>query len=494
MSVPEAVLKFSFAEKSVVFDAFSVVLSGTNKNDIWQCDMSDLFLTPGFILFVILFLGLVIGNLRFRGVSLDVSAVLFVALILGHFGLTLPPVLQQVGLLLFIFTIGIQAGPGFFESFRKHGMQMLVLVSVVVMCGAVLSVLAHWIFHIRVDMVVGMFTGALTSTPGLAAAIESTGSPVASIGYGIAYPFGVIGVILYVRLMPKLLKIDLNAAEAESAADIRSDFPDLVNRNFIVENTNVTGHTLGELNVRSMTEATVSRVMHNNVAITPTADTCLHKGDLIKAVGTPEALANIRLLIGPETRHQIPLNPEYDVRWVLVTNKKVVNQSLQRLNLMQNYNATVTRIRRSGIDITPSPQSQIRFGDKLMIAADRENLNEVVRLFGNNDRKLSDADFLPIAAGITLGLLVGQLTIPLPGGMNIKLGITGGVLTTALILSRLGKTGPVLWTLSGAANQILRELGLLLFLATVGAEAGQHLVDTLTRYGPELFVIRADIT
>ncbi|MFW6257733.1 MAG: TrkA C-terminal domain-containing protein, partial [Prolixibacteraceae bacterium] len=222
-------------------------------------------------------------------------------------------------------------------------------------------------------------------------------------------------------------------------------------------------------------------------------ETRLHAGDLIKAVGTENALNRVELLIGPPTEEEIPLDPNYDVRSVLVTNKEVVNKTIGQINLLHTYNATITRIRRSGINISPTPDSKLRYGDKLIVAASKANMEMVSNVFGNDQKQLSDTDILPIALGILLGFFVGKINIAL-GSFSFSPGLTGGVLIVALVLSRLGKTGPVLWTMTGAANQLLRQLGLLFFLAAVGTDAGAEIVETFEKYGIELFLYSAVIT
>lgn len=447
-----------------------------------------------FALFLIISLGIILGHLKVRGISLDISAVIFIALFLGHFGITIPADFEKIGLLLFIFTIGIQAGPGFFDAFRKRGRQLILAALALITTAVGTTLIFAVLFKVNFKIAVGLFTGALTSTPGLAAAIESTKSPLASIGYGIAYPFGVIGVILFVRLIPRVFKIDLHKEEADFEQETRADYPQLINQNFQVENVNIEGKSIGELAVNTMTGATISRVLHGEEAGIATVDTVLHVGDVIKAVGSQEAMKRVRLLIGRPTEKEIPLSRNYEVQWILVTNKEVVNKTIGQLNLSGYYNATVTRIRRSGIDISPRARSQIRFGDKLMIACSHENMPRVAQLLGNEDKRLSETDFLPIALGIVLGILVGKINIPLFGGVSFSPGMTGGVLMVALVLSRVGKTGPIIWSMSGTANQLLRQLGLLFFLAAVGTEAGQHLTTTLAEYGPKLFLVGALIT
>jgi len=297
-----------------------------------------------FILFLIISIGILLGKVKIFGLTLDTSAVIFVALFFGHYGFNVPDIFQQIGLIFFIYSIGIQAGPGFFESFQKKGFQLILISAIVVVSGAVVAVIAAYSFNIDFKLVVGLFTGALTSTPGLAAAIESSDSPLASIGYGIAYPFGVIGVILFVRLAPKLLKLDIKKAEKNYELDVAEDYPEIISKNFIVENDNIVNKTIGEIEIRSMTEASISRIVHEGEAVAPDADSVLQKGDLVKVVGTAQALKKAGLLIGRETSEEIPRSGQFDVQWILVTNKKVVRKTLGELNLFNNYTATVTRI------------------------------------------------------------------------------------------------------------------------------------------------------
>jgi putative transport protein len=457
-------------------------------------DMGDLLHQGYFALCVIVLLGVTLGRIKIKGISFDISAVIFIALVFGHYGIVVPDDFQRIGLVLFVFTIGIQSGPGFFEAFRQYGRQLITIAITIVVVGSVIAVVLATIFRLDFKIVVGLLTGALTSTPGLAAAIESAQSPLASIGYGAAYPFGVIGVILFVRLIPKILKIDLKASEEAYAKKTHQNYPKITTRNFIVENTNLDGKTFGELDFFQMTGAKVSRVMHQDEAVTPTAERVLHLEDLITAVGTEEALERIEVLVGKSTSAEIPLSPKYDVQLVLVTNKNVVNKTLEELHLTPLYNVTVTRIRRSGIDISPTAHSRIRFGDSLMIVCEKENMQQVIRSLGNEDKRLSETDVLPIFTGIVLGILLGKLYLQLPGITSLSLGSTGGILIVTILLSKIGKTGPIIWSISGTANQLLRQLGLLFFLSAVGTKAGASLVDTIMKYGPMLFIIGALLT
>jgi len=453
----------------------------------------ELFSNSYFALFLIILIGFLIGRIKIKGISLDVSGVIFVALVFGHYGIVVPKDFQNLGLVLFIFTIGIQAGPSFFESFKKNGRELGILASILIISSGTIAYLIFHFLGIDKGLVIGLLNGALTSTPGLAAAIDATDSHLASIGYGIGYPFGVIGVILFVNFLPRMLRINI-ANEGQKYNDgIKAAYPAIFSKNFMVDNESVIGKKFGDLNIRFMTKAVISRVMHNEIVSLPDENTILYKGDIIIAVGTNEALERVKLLVGGETNIEIPLSSNFDVRAILVTNKEVVKLALGDIHDLNRYHATVTRIRRSGIDLSPSPSSKLQFGDKIMVICSKENIKEVSKIFGDDTSKLSSTDFLPIALGIILGILAGKLSLNFDS-FSFSLGLTGGVLIVALILGRTGKTGPILWTMTGASNQLLRQFGLLFFLAAVGTSAGKSLVETFQQNGFELFIYGIIIT
>jgi len=455
--------------------------------------MMELLSHSYFSVFLIIAIGILFGRIKFGGISLDISAVIFVALVFGHFGVIIPKEFQTLGLILFIYSIGIQAGPGFFGSFKSNGLKMSLLAVILIFTGAVTTFIVGQLLGINGKYSVGIFTGALTSTPGLAAAIESTQSELASIGYGIAYPFGVIGVILFVNFIPKIFKINIADEEKKYKDELKGQFPELQHKQFKILNSNVFGKTILELNIRKMTGANISRIKKGDFAFVATQDTVLQENDIIRAVGTTESLEQVQLVLGPESAEKIKLEKHSEVRWVLVSNKAVMNRTLSQLNIFENYDATITRIRRSGMDITPNGASTLKFGDKLLVAS-RGNMEAITKLLGNKQRKLNEADFLPISLGIVIGVLLGIIPLNLPGGVEFKLGITGGVLLSSLILSRIGKTGKIIWNISGSTNQTLRKIGLLFFLATIGTHAGQHLMATLKESGINYFIAGAIIT
>ncbi len=456
--------------------------------------LESLLQSSYFALFLIVALGFILGRINFRGISLDVSAVIFIALLFGHFGVVIPKELGNFGLVLFIFTIGIQAGPGFFGSFKSKG-KILILITLLIVGSACLTgVLFKYLLGIETDEIVGLIAGALSSTPGLAAAIDATKSSSASIAYGIAYPFGVIGVILFVKLLPKILGVNLKAEEKRLEGTQQEKYPSLQTGTFRITNRSVHGKSLIQLQVRTMTGAVISRIRHGNATEVPAPQTILYEGDLVKAVGNHAALQQLALLLGEQVPEDLPLAQSYELRLLLITNKEVIGKSLGILNLQDNFNCTVTRVRRSGIDLSPAPDLVLKFGDKLTVVGHQDSLTELAKLLGNDEKRLSDTDFFPIAMGIVLGVIFGKINISFSDSFSFSPGLTGGILIVALILSALGKTGPVVWSMSGSANQLLRQLGLLLFLAEVGTAAGVNLVATFQESGWTLFMVGFAIT
>jgi putative transport protein len=291
-----------------------------------------------------------------------------------------------------------------------------------------------------------------------------------------------------------MMRIDIQK-EAQLVEEQRRDMhPKLSTASFRVSNANVFGKSLAQLNVRSMTGAVVSRVKSGNKTIIPVASTVLLEGDLIKAVGNEQSLEQLAILMGERVDIDLPLGTTQELQSLLLTNKEIINNTLGFLNLQGTFGCTVTRVRRSGIDLSPEPNLVLKFGDKLMVAGERESVKQLGHFIGNDEKRLSDTDFFPIAAGIVLGILFGKLSLSFSDSFSFSFGLTGGILMVALILSAIGKTGPIVWTMSGAGNQLLRQLGLLLFLAEVGTSAGVNLVSTFQESGLTLFGVGIAVT
>ena len=424
--------------------------------------------------------------MKIRGLSLDVSAVIFVALLFGAFGVQVDPVFQQIGLILFVFSVGIQSGPGFIASFRHNAVQMIgpVLLLVALSVGIMLGLSA--LFGLDPRLALGLLTGARSSNSALAVGVTSTGSNLPALGHSLAYPLGILGAIFFVRLLPRLLKADLGKEEAAYLEQQRRENPPLVTKTFTVRNPNLVGKTLAELQFSRFTGVNLSRIMHRGEIRIPTASTVLDEGDLVKAVGPEADLENVKLFIGPETAAaefvEIPQDRNNAAQWLVVTNRKLVNKSLQEVGLGENFQATVTRLKRNEVELTPHPHSTLRYGDLVMVVGAKGSMPEIKNFMGGGKPSI-DMDFLPLSLTLVLGLALGSVSVPLWPGFTLTLGVTGGVLITALVLGALGKTGPVLWHLNDSSLRFVRQLGLLFFLTAVGTDAGAHLWSVVTEHG-----------
>ena len=439
-----------------------------------------------FALFLIIALGLILGQVRIRGLSLDVSAVIFVALIFGALGVRVDPIFQTVGLVLFVLSVGIQSGPGFMASFRHNALQMIGPVLLLIGLSVAIMVGLSTLFGINPRLGLGLLTGARSSNSALAVGVSSTGSNLPALGHSLAYPLGVLGALFFVRLLPRMFGADLRAEERLYEDQQRRVNPPLVTKTFTVRNPNLVGRTLGSLQFSRFTGVNLSRIMHRGEIRIPTPGTVLDEGDLVKAVGPETDLENVKLFIGPETSAEefveIPHDQRNDAQWVLVTNRKLVNKSLQEVGLGENFDATVTRLKRHEVELTPHPWSTLRYGDLVMVVGAKGAMAEVKNFLGGGKPSI-DMDFLPISLTVVLGLALGSFTIPLWSGFNFSFGVTGGVLITALVLSAIGKTGPVLWHVNDGSLRFVRQLGLLLFLAGVGTDAGGRFGEVFTSQG-----------
>ncbi len=455
--------------------------------------LSSLFSSTIFALFIIIAIGFVVGRINFKGITLDVSAVIFVALLFGHYGVYIPSEIGNFGMVLFIFSIGIQAGPGFFASFKNKGKQFSVLAFALISSASLVTLAMSYIFDFDAAQATGLLTGSLTSTPGLATAKEITGDQ-AAISYSIAYPFGVIGVILFVKLLPSILKVNMDSERAKLSKAVKLQHPDIEASAFRVSNPLVIGRALSEIELRKVTGALVSRIVRGGESIIPRGSDSLREGDQIKAVGTRGALDKIEKMVGERLEGDLPFSDGMTLETVLLTTTSLVGRSIASLNITALFGCNITRVRRSGIYLAPDPDLILKFGDKLTLVGPKENMHEISALLGNQRKMVSDTDFFPIALGIVIGVLVGNITLSFYDSFSFSFGLTGGVLLTALLLSSIGKTGKVIWTMSASANNLLRQLGLLMFLANVGTSAGSTLVDTFMQSGWSLFVAGFFIT
>ena len=457
--------------------------------------MINLIHEPYFALFSIICLGILVGKISIKGISLQSSAILFVAMIFGHFGVQLPQALQQIGLILFVFTVGIQAGPGFFHSLKQgEAFKFVLPIFVMLFSGVLLSYIFKYAFDIDGAMQAGLFTGSFSSTSSLAAALEASKNDLTSIGYAISYPFGILGSVLFIRILPKILKVDLKQEEKDIQLAEERKTPPLSSANFIVSNKNVFEKSVAELQLYDLTKCNVSRIKKESGTTLVSAATILDEGDILHAIGIEKDLHKFELVVGPKTDSTFSLDTITDAtsKRVVVMNKDIIGKRIAEVPQLTRLKIIVTRIRRSGIDISPSRATRFRYGDKVTIVVPRDNKESAYTLLGGVPQ--NSIDFFPIALSIVLGILIGQISIPITSTLHIAPGYTGGILITTLLLGRLDKTGPLLWSIAGSTNQFLRQIGLLFFLSAVGTKSGATIVAGIEHYGIKYFFFGITLT
>lgn len=453
-----------------------------------------------FVLFAILTVGAWIGHWSWRGISLGSAGVLFAALLFGHFGLSVPKVVMDFGLLLFVYSVGLSAGPSFFRTFRRRGIQFVVLALVLVGAGAIVTGLSAYLLHLPAALATGLYAGALTCTPALAAAIDSLSrvlpdaAPLASVGYGIAYPYSMIGMVLLIQLLPKLLKRPIKTEEKLWLAEKAIEAPGLQARQFRVTNTNIDCRTVIEINPRRLAHVNISRIKHGDKVNAAKPETLIYTGDLVMAVGPQEELDKLRILLGEETNERMDVNAEVISVDVEVMDESLTGRTLAQMRVWEQFTVVITRIRRQGLEIVPHGNVTLERGDGIRVVGEKSAVESFVRLAQGSPRKAMETSMVPYLIGLLTGVFVGLIPIPVGQGSKLKLGIAGGVFVTSLLLGHFGKIGPFPLYVPPAAKNLTRELGLMLFLAGAGTNAGAHLVDVLEDQGWILLLVGATVT
>ncbi len=461
---------------------------------------------PLLLLFVVSAIGYLIGRIRIGGVSLGVAAVLFVGLAFGALDqrLRLPDIVYLLGLVIFVYTIGLSSGPGFVNSLRRRGLRNNLFIGGVIALAAIITIALRYLFNINAAQTAGLFAGSLTNTPALAAVIEQltqSGADEAQladpvVGYSVAYPVGVLGMILAIYLTRRLWQIDL-AREAQQLRELGTTAGEhLINRTIRVTNPAVYGHSIAELVKSHGWDVVISRRQHDGRMEIATGAVRLAHGDLINIVGPPEEVDRVTAALGEAASDSITLDRHtLDFRRIFVSNPAVVGIPLRKLNLPVTMGAVITRIRRGDAEVLPHGDTRLELGDRVRIVTQRENMDRVSSFFGDSYRSLAEVDVVSLGLGMALGMLLGLIPFPLPGGGTFSLGLAGGPLIVALILGWRGRTGPIVWSLPYSANLTLRQVGMTLFLAGVGTRAGYSFVTTLTQGdGLILFISGALIT
>ena len=458
---------------------------------------------PIMLLFLTIGLGYLLSKFRAKGIGLGMASVLFVGIVLGAWGkesFRLPEIISQLGLLLFVYTIGLDAGPAFFRILKRRGLALAVLALVAVIAGATMAQLAVKVFGINPAIAVGLFCGGLTNTPALAAATEMLrGKPESvflTIGYSVAYPLAVIMPIAIAEFVALLKHVNIKKETQRAEQDTGNQTEPPVARNLKIISPQLAGVTihdspLAKLGVR------VSRVQHEENVSVATPNTRLEVGDIVRIVGTDEnvdqamALGGIEVVLqpGPESRRD-----QVDYRRILLTNKRLVGRRLCESGIEQKWNAVVTRIRRGDVDFVPTDTTVLERGDRLRVVAKTDDIPGLTKYLGDSLHALSETDYLSLSLGILIGVLLGSTTIALPGNLRLSLGLAGGPLIAALFLGWRGRTGPIIWDLPAEINTTFREFGLVLFFSAVGIKSGGYFVDAVANNGVLLLMIGGMIT
>lgn len=460
--------------------------------------MSDIALTVS-VLALVAVVGLWIGNIKVRGVGFGIGGVLFGGIIVGHFvdqaGVTLSGdmlhFIQEFGLILFVYTIGIQVGPGFFASLRVSGLRLNLFVVLIVIMGGLVTAILHKIFAIPLPVVLGIFSGAVTNTPALGAGqqiLRDLGTPVdlvdqMGMSYAMAYPFGICGILLTMWLMRLIFRVNVEAEAQKHESSLANGHSLIQTMNIRVENPNLNNMAIQDVPILNSDKIICSRLKRDDTLMVPSPGTIIQAGDLLHLVGQPTDLHNAQLVIGKEVDTSLSTRgTDLRVERVVVTNEKVLGKRIRDLHFKERYDVVISRLNRAGVELVASSDASLQFGDILNLVGRPASIDAVANVVGNAQQKLQQVQMLPVFIGIGLGVLLGSIPLFVPGfPVALKLGLAGGPLIMALILGRIGSIGKLYWFMPPSANLALRELGIVLFLAVVGLKSGGDFVDTLTQ-------------
>ena len=460
--------------------------------------MSEIALTVS-VLALVAVVGLWIGNVKIRGVGFGIGGVLFGGIIVGHFvdqaGVTLSsPILhfiQEFGLILFVYTIGIQVGPGFFASLRVSGLRLNLFAILIVILGGLVTAVLHKLFNIPLPVVLGIFSGAVTNTPALGAGqqiLRDLGVPFEVVdqmgmSYAMAYPFGICGILLTMWLVRLFFRINVEKEAQRFEESSGNGHAHLHTINVRVENPNLNQMAIQDVPMLNSDNIVCSRLKRGELLMVPAPGTLIQAGDLLHLVGRPEDLHNAQLVIGQEVATSLSTRgTDLKVERVVVTNEKVLGKKIRDLHVKQRYDVVISRLNRAGVELVASSSASLQFGDILNLVGRPEAIDAVAAELGNAQQKLQQVQMLPVFIGIGLGVLLGSIPLFIPGfPAALKLGLAGGPLIMALILGRIGSIGKLYWFMPPSANLALRELGIVLFLAVVGLKSGGDFVATLTQ-------------
>ena len=451
---------------------------------------------------IVISVGVLLGKIKIYGISLGVTFVLFAGIIAGHIGFTAPTSIlnfvQDFGLILFVFCIGLQVGPGFFESFRKGGVPLNLLATAMILLNIGVMLACYFIFFdtsnkANLPMMVGTLYGAVTNTPGLGAANEALSSltaqfngevPQIASGYACAYPLGVVGIIGATIAVRYICRIDLNAEEDQlRLAEAENPHEKPHQMHLKVSNKYIAGRTLMQISEFLNRDVVCTRILHDDQIITPNRDSLLCLDDEVQLVCAESDAEAIQAFIGPLIEGPIEIEESQQPmisKRIIVTNPRMNGKTLGKMHFSSVYGVNVTRITRQGIDLFASRNHHFHVGDKIMVVGPEDNVNRVADLMGNSIKRLDHPNIVTIFTGIVIGILFGSLPFAIPGmPVPLKLGIAGGPLIIAILIGRFGYRMKLVTYTTTSANMMLREIGLVLFLASVGVKAGDGFFQTV---------------
>ena len=457
--------------------------------------MSDIAITIS-LLALVAVIGLWIGHWKIKGVGFGVGGVLFGGIIVAHFtnqyGLKLDThtlhFVQEFGLILFVYTIGIQVGPGFFSSLRRSGLKLNGFAFLIVLLGGITVVFIHKFADVPLDIILGIYSGAVTNTPSLGAGQQilselgmNSTTETMGMAYAMAYPFGICGILLTMWLIRLFFKVNVDEEERNFKQESGHDKESLTAMDIKVTNKNLDGLCLIDVPGFGKGDVVCSRLKRGDSISVPKANTEIYLDDILHLVGEINALKKMRLIVGDEM--DVPtstVSREIRAERVVVTSEKVLGKKIKSLGIHQKYGVVISRLNRAGVELVPTANTTLQFGDVLHMVGPTDIMNNAISVIGNAAQKLQQVQMLPVFIGIGLGVLFGSIPFYIPGfPVALKLGLAGGPLVIALVLARIGTLGKLYWFMPPSANLALRELGIVLFLAVVGLKSGGSFLDTL---------------
>ena len=445
--------------------------------------------------------GIQLGKIKVFGVSLGITLVLFVGIILGHFGFTINHnvihFFKEFGLILFVYSVGMQVGPGFFSSFKQGGITLNMLACGIVFLGVLTAVILHYATGIPMPTMVGILSGAVTNTPGLGAAqqafsdMHGVSDNTIALGYAVAYPLGVIGIILSIILIKYIFRVSFDKENEQLNSEDSSHTNEAKPISLIVKNPAIFNKTVAELsNLLEHRDFVISRVWRdsNKQIEIASANTVLQENDKVFVITTETDAETIKTFIGEEIdmerKQWIRMESQFINRRILITKPELNGKRLGQLKLRKLYGINITRINRAGVDLVAKPGLTLQVGDRVNVVGTETAVSNVEKVLGNSMKRLNEPNLITIFVGIALGIVLGSIPISFPGiPQPVKLGLAGGPLVVAILISRFGYHYNLITYTTQSANLMLREIGITLFLACVGISAGDGFVDTIVNNG-----------